>query len=74
MKTAETIKLPLSSQTWVTFTSTRHGLILLQPQEPLYENYQVLASNGTADRSISVFMVELNSLKYVVKSENQPET
>ena len=49
VKTAETIKLPPSSETWVTVTSTRHGLILLQPQESLYENHQVLTSNGVAD-------------------------
>ena len=49
VKTAETFKLPPSSQTWVTVTSTHHGLILLQPQEFLYENHQILASNGVAD-------------------------
>ena len=51
VKAEESIMIPAESQTWITVTASRHGLVVIQPIEPLYQNRSLAVANG-------VFQVE----------------
>ena len=46
VKVAKAIELPPESQTWVTVTSQRRGLNVLQPNDKLYSSAQICVTNG----------------------------
>ena len=74
VKVAKAITLPAGSQTWVTVTTKRHGLMALRPNDALYQSAQVLATNGVVqvepDKPFRILIANFKALPHqLVKNQ-----
>ena len=70
VRVAIPVKLEPGTQTFVTVTTKRHGLMVLQPSEKLYQTNQVIVSNGVVqvepDKPFRILLANFGQAPYTV--------
>ena len=70
VRVATPVKLEPGTQTFVTVTTKRHGLMVLQPSEKLYQTNQVIASNGVVqvepDKPFRILLANFGQAPYTL--------